>query len=58
MYEKIYLIEQDQLDRLYAISAALHSRSDRERDFGHKLWLVCNDIKEQEINEEQLNGNP
>ena len=54
MYDKIYLIEQDQLDRLYAISAALHSLSDRERDFGHKLWLVCNDIKAQEINEEQI----
>lgn len=54
MYDKIYLIEQDQLDRLYAISAALHSLSDRERDLGHKLWLVCNDIKAQEINEEQI----
>ena len=54
MYDKIYLIEQDQLDRLYAVSAALHSLSDRERDFGCKLELVCKQIKAQEINEEQI----
>lgn len=51
MYDKLYLIEQDQLDRLRAISAALHSLSDRERDFGHKLWLVTLDIERQEFKE-------
>lgn len=45
--EGCLLIEDDDLERLRTIAAALQGGNDRERDQGHKLWLLVNKIKEQ-----------
>jgi hypothetical protein len=36
------LIESDAMVRLRQIQAVLHGGTDRERDLGHKLWLILN----------------
>jgi hypothetical protein len=36
----IYAIEGEHLATLWKLQQQLHAGSDRERDFGHKLWLV------------------
>jgi PHD/YefM family antitoxin component YafN of YafNO toxin-antitoxin module len=41
-----YLIDADQFARLRAISSRLHAGTDRERDEGHKLWLVLNAVRD------------
>ena len=48
----IYLIDEDQLRRIQEISSALHNGTDAMRDLGHKLWLVINQVKEQDVPEE------
>ena len=44
---KIFLIDEDQLERLKQIASRLHGGSDKERDEGHKLWLLIEQIKGQ-----------
>lgn len=46
---KTYLLDEDTLAKLKALHRALHGGTDRERDFGHKLWLLCNDIEQCEV---------
>lgn len=48
----IYLIDEDQLRRIQEISSALHNGTDAMRDLGHKLWLVINQVKKQDVPEE------
>lgn len=50
----IYLLEDVQLERLQAISNRLHNGTDRERDEGHRLWLVLNAVRELDIEESTL----
>jgi hypothetical protein len=50
--EPVYFIEQEQLEKLGKICIELHSGSDAMRDLGHRLWLVCADIANQELPEE------
>lgn len=42
-----YLIDEEQLRRLREIAARLQGGNDRERDEGHRLWLLVNDIAGQ-----------
>ena len=44
-----YAVDEDQLSRMKEISDALHSGNDAMRDLGHKLWLVLNQVREQEM---------
>jgi hypothetical protein len=37
-----YLIDYDEMGKLRDIQEQLHSGTDRERDFGHRLWLILN----------------
>ena len=41
---KAYLVDEDMLTKLSQLYKALHSGTDRERDYGHKLWLICGEI--------------
>ena len=47
--EEIYVMEVEQIVRLLAISDALHAGSDRERDLGHKLWLIVSEIQSNQM---------
>jgi len=47
--DNLYVLWSEQLEKLQSISDRLHSGSDKMRDEGHKLWLVINQIKEQQI---------
>ncbi len=38
-----YLIEAASFDKLRSLEQALHGGTDRERDYGHKLWLLLAD---------------
>jgi hypothetical protein len=44
--EPIYLLDQTALDKLDAMQQRLHGGTDRERDEGHRLWLIVCEIKE------------
>lgn len=46
---------KDGLAKAAAQPQALQAGSDRERDEGHKLWLVLNDIENQVITQETEN---
>lgn len=46
--DKYYLVDEDQLRKLRALYTALHGGTDRERDYGHRLWLVVEEIRNQE----------
>lgn len=39
---KVMLLEEDAVEKLRKLQQDLHAGSDRERDFGHRLWLVLN----------------
>ena len=41
---KAYLVDEDTMTKLCKLYASLHSGTDRERDHGHKLWLICSEI--------------
>lgn len=41
----VYAIESQDLEKLRAMSKRLQAGSDRERDEGHRLWLVVNTIE-------------
>jgi hypothetical protein len=47
--DNLYVLWSEQLEKLQAISDRLHGGSDKMRDEGHKLWLVINQIREQQI---------
>ena len=41
---KAYLVDEDTMTKLCKLYASLHSGTDRERDYGHKLWLIHREI--------------
>jgi hypothetical protein len=41
---KAYLIDEDTLDKLGQLYKDLHGGTDRERDYGHRLWRICAEI--------------
>jgi hypothetical protein len=43
----MYLIDEDQLVKLRQIADRLQSGSDKERDEGHRLWLLIKEISDQ-----------
>lgn len=57
---KAYLVDEDVLGRLAQLYRALHNGTDRERDYGHKLWLLCGEIvhpnNEVEVNMFETKG--
>ena len=44
-----YFVDEDQMKKFGEIYRRLHSGSDAMRDEGHKLWLLCGDIANQEV---------
>lgn len=45
---KFYMIDEDQFAKLERMHIQLHGGTDRERDYGHRLWLLCNQIRDTE----------
>ena len=43
---RVYLVDEYQLRKLRELMLQLQGGSDRERDYGHRLWLLLNDIEE------------
>ena len=39
---KVMLLEEDEVEKLRALQKELQGGTDRERDLGHRLWLVLN----------------
>lgn len=46
-----YLMEAHIMERLQQISTNLHGGTDRERDYGHRLWLIINELRNNPITE-------
>ena len=40
-----YMVDPDDIAKLRRLSEQLHSGSDRERDYGHRLWLIVETIE-------------
>jgi hypothetical protein len=41
---KAYLVDEDCLTKLSQLYKVMHNGTDRERDYGHRLWLICAEI--------------
>jgi len=51
---KGFFFDEDQFKKLRKLQSQLHGGTDRERDYGHRLWLVCNEVEQLssvEVNE-------
>lgn len=46
MDEKYFVFDEEQMAKLRAIQARLHAGTDKERDEGHRLWLLLNQAVE------------
>jgi len=46
---KAFFIDELQFKKLRTLQQQLHGGTDRERDYGHRLWLVCNDVEEFQV---------
>jgi hypothetical protein len=44
-----FALEPHQLKKLFDLSDQLHSGTDKERDYGHRLWLVLIEVVEMPI---------
>lgn len=44
---KVFLVDEDQLSALRLLQSQLHAGTDHERDYGHRLWRILNDIEAQ-----------
>ena len=42
--EEYWWVDADDVRKLREISAGLHMGTDRERDYGHRLWLVLDNL--------------
>jgi hypothetical protein len=42
-----HLIDEDQMANLKRLCEELHGGTDRERDYGHRLWLIYQQIAQQ-----------
>lgn len=40
MKTRLYALEEEYVAKLAKVSRELHAGTDRERDFGHQLWLI------------------
>ena len=40
-----HMVDPDDVAKLRRLSEQLQSGSDRERDYGHRLWLIVNSIE-------------
>jgi hypothetical protein len=40
-----HMVDPDDVAKLRKLSAQLHGGTDRERDYGHRLWLIVNKIE-------------
>jgi hypothetical protein len=40
-----YAIDVDDFNKLRKLSDTLHSGNDKERDLGHKIWLILNVVE-------------
>ena len=38
--EEFYALDVDQMAKLRKLASELHGGTDRERDYGHRLWLL------------------
>lgn len=47
-----FLIDEDDMRKLREIQSQLHNGTDRERDYGHRLWLILN--RAEPVNTDQL----
>ena len=45
----LFYIEPEQLDILNKLQRELQSGSDKERNYGHRLWLIVTDIMHQKF---------
>lgn len=43
---KILLIDEHTFAKMRQLQHDLHAGTDRERDFGHRLWLMLNNIEQ------------
>ena len=41
-----YLVEPEDVVKLTVICKQLHGGTDRERDYGHRLWLIINTLRD------------
>jgi len=46
---KAYLIDEDQMQKLKLLYSALNGGTDRESDYGTRLWLICKQAKNNVI---------
>lgn len=49
----VYMLCEEDFAKLRELQAQLDNGTDRERDYGHRLWLVlnnavCDDLKEED----------
>ena len=51
-----YLMEAHLMECLQQISTNLHGGTDRERDYGHRLWLIINELRNNPITEGESNA--
>jgi hypothetical protein len=47
--DNLYVMWPEQLAKIKEICDRLHSGSDAMRDQGHRLWLVLNEVKDQQV---------
>ena len=40
-----HMVDPDDVAKLRKLATELHAGSDRERDYGHRLWLIVKDIE-------------
>jgi hypothetical protein len=45
--ETVFVLDAEQLKKLWDIATRLQGRSDSERDEGHRLWLLVETIRKQ-----------
>ena len=42
---QLFVLSEDEVEKLRAICFTLHSGSDKMRDQGHKLWLIIDNFQ-------------
>lgn len=49
-----YLVEPEDVVKLTVICKQLHGGTDRERDYGHRLWLIINTMRDLPVTQGDL----
>jgi len=47
--ETVFVLDDDQIRNLWAIAERLQGGNDKERDEGHRLWVILNQVKTQTV---------